>query len=118
MAGAVALAVSGGFSLGWTHSVERVRWEERWRVEGDRLHVQLTVDDSGPGVPEAAAATIFDPFNTGKAGREGAGAGLGLAICRQIVEAHGGTLTAENFTRPNDTETVLGARFIVRLPRE
>ncbi len=50
------------------------------------------VEDSGPGVPEAAIATIFDPFNTGEAGREGAGAGLGLAICRQIVDRMSGTI--------------------------
>ena len=62
----------------------------RW-VEG-AVRLEAVVDDSGPGVPEAAAATIFEPFNTGQAGREGAGAGLGLAICRQIVERMGGTI--------------------------
>ncbi|MCQ4062139.1 sensor histidine kinase, partial [Klebsiella pneumoniae] len=51
------------------------------------------VEDSGPGVPESAAATIFEPFNTGNAGRSSAGAGLGLAICRQIVERMGGTIS-------------------------
>ena len=54
-----------------------------------------TVDDSGPGIDEATARTIFQPFNTGKAGREGAGAGLGLAICRQIVERMQGVLAVE-----------------------
>lgn len=53
------------------------------------------VDDSGPGIDEATARTIFQPFNTGKAGREGAGAGLGLAICRQIVERMQGVLAVE-----------------------
>ena len=71
--------------------------------------VTLTVDDSGPGVPEAAAATIFEPFNTGKAGREGAGAGLGLAICRQIAERMGGDIALG--ASPQG-----GARFQVRLP--
>jgi len=71
--------------------------------------VTITVDDSGPGVPEAAAATIFDPFNTGKAGRESAGAGLGLAICRQIAERMGGAIALA--TSPQG-----GARFQVRLP--
>lgn len=75
----------------------------------DGLRVELTVDDSGPGVPEAAAATIFDPFNTGKAGREGAGAGLGLAICRQIAERMGGTIGLG--ASPQG-----GARFQVMLP--
>jgi signal transduction histidine kinase/ActR/RegA family two-component response regulator len=54
-----------------------------------------TVDDSGPGVSDAAAVNIFNPFNTGHAGREGAGAGLGLAICRQIVERQGGSIAVD-----------------------
>ncbi|MGV3578617.1 ATP-binding protein [Brevundimonas sp.] len=62
------------------------------RGTGGAVRLEAVVDDSGPGVPEAAAATIFEPFNTGQAGREGAGAGLGLAICRQIVERMGGTI--------------------------
>ncbi len=57
--------------------------------------ITATVDDSGPGVPANAAGTIFDPFNTGHAGREGAGAGLGLAICRQIVELMNGSIAVE-----------------------
>ncbi len=57
--------------------------------------IDATVDDSGPGVPDEAAGTIFDPFNTGHAGREGAGAGLGLAICRQIVELMDGRIAVE-----------------------
>jgi signal transduction histidine kinase/AmiR/NasT family two-component response regulator len=71
----------------------RVRIESAGR-NGDVV-VTGTVDDSGPGVSDAAAASIFDPFNTGHAGREGAGAGLGLAICRQIVERQGGTIAVE-----------------------
>ncbi len=80
------------------------------RIEsGSDGQVVFTVDDSGPGVPPAAAATIFEPFNTGKAGREGAGAGLGLAICRQIAERMGGAITLG--ASPQG-----GARFQVRLP--
>ncbi|GAA0611538.1 hypothetical protein GCM10009422_03030 [Brevundimonas kwangchunensis] len=63
----------------------------RSRIGGDAAAITMSVDDSGPGIDDETARTIFDPFNTGKAGREGAGAGLGLAICRQIVERmHGG----------------------------
>lgn len=72
--------------------------------QGGSVRLQGLVDDSGPGVPPEAAATIFNPFNTGKAGREGAGAGLGLAICRQIVEAMDGTIEVE-------TSPAGGARF-------
>ena len=65
------------------------------RSEGPDVHLTVTVDDSGPGVDADTAATIFDPFNTGRAGREGAGAGLGLAICRQIVERMDGRIGVE-----------------------
>jgi signal transduction histidine kinase/AmiR/NasT family two-component response regulator len=63
-------------------------------VDG-QIALTATVDDSGPGVPDDLAGTIFDPFNTGHAGREGAGAGLGLAICRQIVERMNGSIAVE-----------------------
>ena len=79
------------------------------RLEGGTAQVVFTVDDSGPGVPQAAAADIFEPFNTGEAGRQGAGAGLGLAICRQIAERIGGTISLS--ASPQG-----GARFQVRLP--
>ena len=65
------------------------------RLDQGRVHVEASVDDSGPGISDEAAAAIFEPFNTGEAGRQGAGAGLGLAICRQIVERMEGRLTLE-----------------------
>ena len=76
------------------------------------ITLEATVDDSGPGVPTALAGTIFDPFNTGHAGREGAGAGLGLAICRQIVERMHGRIAVERSPQG-------GARFrfTLTLPR-
>jgi signal transduction histidine kinase len=48
----------------------------------------LQIDDSGPGIPDAARDRVFDPFFTTKPN----GMGLGLSLCRQIVEAHGGSL--------------------------
>ncbi|WP_353216768.1 PAS domain S-box protein [Sandarakinorhabdus sp.] len=53
--------------------------------------VKVTVADSGPGLAPAVAAVLFQPFNTSKA----KGMGLGLSICRTIVEAHGGRIWAE-----------------------
>ena len=50
----------------------------------------VDVADNGPGVPQAVAAQIFRPFTTG--GRAG-GAGLGLAIARDLVRIHGGDIT-------------------------
>ncbi|RZJ32082.1 MAG: response regulator [Brevundimonas sp.] len=81
------------------------------RAEAGDAVLTVTVDDSGPGIAEDTAATIFDPFNTGRAGREGAGAGLGLAICRQIVERMNGRIGVARSPRG-------GARFAfdLRLP--
>lgn len=73
-----------------------------WR-EGQRAFV--AVDDDGPGLDPALAATLFDPLVTGKP----TGTGLGLAICRTIVEAHGGAIRAEK--SPSG-----GARLVFSLP--
>lgn len=54
--------------------------------------VRLTVSDQGPGIPIERLDQVFTPFYTSKPN----GLGLGLSICRTIVEAHGGTITAEN----------------------
>ncbi|BDV41479.1 sensor histidine kinase [Geotalea uraniireducens] len=53
--------------------------------------VEITVTDTGPGIPAADRQRIFEPFFTTKA----RGSGLGLAICRKIVEAHCGTIAVE-----------------------
>ena len=65
------------------------------RETNGQIALTATVDDSGPGIPEDLVGSIFEPFNTGHAGREGAGAGLGLAICRQIVERMNGNIAVE-----------------------
>lgn len=56
----------------------------------DPQHVRIVVSDSGPGVPAASGKQVFEPFVSGKS----SGMGLGLAVSRAIVEAHGGTLDA------------------------
>ncbi len=63
------------------------------RLSGRDAIIEMAIDDSGPGIPDDAAVSIFEPFNTGRAGREGAGAGLGLAICRQIIERLNGRIS-------------------------
>lgn len=69
-----------------------VRVHLQSRLDSESLVLSGSVDDSGPGISEQAAKDIFEPFNTGEAGRNGAGAGLGLAICRQIIERMQGQL--------------------------
>lgn len=89
------------------------------RVELGRIadDVEIIVDDDGPGIRAEVIERIFERFYTDRPDQEAFGnnSGLGLAISRQIVAAHGGTIVAENRVA-DDGETILGARFTVRLP--
>lgn len=81
--------------------------------------VLVVVEDTGPGIPEQALTKIFNRFYTERpVNHFGNNSGLGLAISKQIVEAHGGVIWAENI-RPTDADEQtepLGARFVVGLP--
>ncbi len=81
--------------------------------------VLVVVEDTGPGIPDQALHKIFNRFYSERpAGQFGNHSGLGLAISKQIIEAHGGVIWAENI-RPTDTDPgsePLGARFVVGLP--
>jgi len=83
----------------------------RVRLSQTRDMVQVVVEDEGPGIPEDRLEDIFDRFYTERPKTEAFGkhSGLGLSICKQIVEAHGGAIIAEN------RHKVRGARFIVQL---
>jgi two-component system sensor histidine kinase KdpD len=78
-------------------------------VEAEAASMRLTVSDNGPGIPPGREDAIFDKFSRGE--RESAipGVGLGLAICRAIVEAHGGSIRA---SRADEG----GAAFIITIP--
>ena len=81
--------------------------------------VLIVVEDTGPGIPEQALSKIFKRFYSQRPEEHfGNNSGLGLAISKQIVEAHGGVVWAENI-RPTEvdmTSEPLGARFVVGLP--
>ena len=82
--------------------------------------IEIIVDDDGPGIGPDALDRIFERFYTDRPHQGfGQNSGLGLSISKQIIEAHGGRIWAENRVGPKDAEgqpTVAGARFIVRLP--
>jgi signal transduction histidine kinase len=69
--------------------------------------IAVEVSDTGPGIPAAQFSRLFQPFSSTK----DTGLGMGLVVCKRIVEAHSGTLVAEN--RPGS-----GARFTITLPHE
>ncbi len=91
-----------------------------WSPEGSTVHVviegrddevSLCVEDTGPGVPEHLADKLFEPFVTSRApGGQRGGYGLGLAICRTVMDQHGGRLRHE--PRPGG-----GSRFVADFPR-
>ncbi|MCB4802267.1 sensor histidine kinase [Methylobacterium brachiatum] len=87
------------------------------RVRGE---VEMVCEDEGPGIPEHALERIFERFYTDRPEQGfGQNSGLGLSISRQIVQAHRGTIRAENRPGAPDEDgepTVRGARFTVRLP--
>jgi two-component system sensor histidine kinase KdpD len=69
------------------------------------------VDDDGPGLPPGDPERLFAKFQRGREESDVPGAGLGLAICRSIIEAHGGTIRAMDLAGG-------GARFEFTLPLE
>ena len=85
-----------------------------------KTEIEIIVDDDGPGIGPDALEKIFERFYTDRPEQGfGQNSGLGLSISKQIVEAHGGRLWAENRTAPLGAgipPRVLGARFVVRLP--
>jgi len=96
--------------------------------EGDAIRVWarrrenrilVVVEDTGPGIPDQALHKVFNRFYSERpAEHYGNNSGLGLSISKQIIEAHGGVIWAENIrpTEADITSEPLGARFVVGLP--
>jgi len=86
----------------------------KWSPEDGTVHVALhggvlTVDDEGPGIPEADLPHVFDRFYRATESRSMPGSGLGLAIVRQVVERHAGTVSASR-------SPYGGARLVMWVP--
>jgi two-component system sensor histidine kinase BaeS len=130
-------AASAGLVFTWALPANRVRLEGdcgrltqviinllensvRYTDRGGRIiatvaaganHAELTIEDSAPGVPAGAHASIFERLYRvdGARTRESGGSGLGLAICKMLVEAHGGTISAS-------PSSLGGVTMLLRLP--
>jgi len=72
-------------------------------------HVEVSIEDNGPGIPAELLPFVFEPFRRGDAPPE-PGLGIGLAVARRIVEAHGGTVHAASSGAGS------GATFVVQIP--
>jgi len=76
------------------------------KYDGVARRVEITIEDNGAGIPEAAQKKIFEPFFSTKGSK---GTGLGLAVAQKVVREHGGDILLES-------QEGKGARFIIRLP--
>lgn len=94
-----------------TNAVRYAAGRVRITARNDGDHVELAVEDDGPGVPAADRERVFDTFARGDESRAAhlGGVGLGLAIVRQVAQAHGGSARVES-------SALGGARFVIRLP--
>lgn len=106
-----------------SNAIDALREQQDWQIDHnrplidgcitlrlrqvDRDHVQVSVQDNGPGISDEIKDQLFDPFFTTKP--PGKGTGLGLSISRQIVQRHQGTLTC--ISHPEG-----GTEFVLRLP--
>ena len=104
------LAMNAGDAIVGTNPSESavVQGRVTLRARGDGANVRIEIEDTGPGVPETMTEQIFEPFVTTK--EVGKGTGLGLAVCRGLVEAAQGEIGVDVSYRE-------GARFYVTLPR-
>ncbi|BAN26626.1 sensor histidine kinase [Caballeronia insecticola] len=87
----------------------------RLEQEDGKRFVRVRVDDRGPGIQAGMQKRLFEKFTRGEKESAQSGVGLGLAICRAIVEAHGGEIGAENRL---ENGSVAGASFWFTLPAE
>lgn len=85
----------------------------RISIQDGKDHVQLAIEDNGPGIDADLQPHVFDPFMRGESSRsrQGGGSGLGLAVVKAIADAHGGRVSCRSGAEG-------GSRFVLELPRE
>lgn len=102
-------------ALSFSPSGSRIRATGSYTDDGG---VRVVIEDEGPGIPPENLGSIFKRFYSERPHNEAFGhhSGLGLSISKQIIDAHGGRIWAENVTDPADPEVRRGARFVFELP--
>lgn len=93
-----------------TNGIPADRWDELEAGRKAGEAIRMAVADDGPGVEDAEKEKIFTRFHHSVDGRSSGGVGLGLAICREVARAHGGTIWVEDGSGG-------GAEFVVLVPR-
>jgi signal transduction histidine kinase len=83
-------------------------------VGGDDADIHVTVEDNGPGIPEAVQRRIYEPFFTTKE----AGTGLGLSIVHGMITLHGGTIAMDSSRRGTRFHVVLPGRVAAAVPAD
>lgn len=103
--------ISNALSFSPPHSSVKIRLENKQDM------IVVKIEDEGTGIPDSKLETIFERFYTERPDHEdyGSHSGLGLSISKQIIEAHGGKIWAEN--RLDSNKNRVGARFIVELEK-
>ncbi len=84
-----------GNAIKYTKPGSEIRVEARAVTLRDVSGIEVAVRDQGPGIPEVDRERIFEPWVRGRRGEQASGVGLGLAICRRILEAHRGSIGVE-----------------------
>ena len=86
-----------------------IRVSTRTQASSDNPALQVMIDDDGPGIPVKDREHLFAPYVRGDGQTDGEGLGIGLAICRRVMSAHGGKIWVES-------SDLGGARFVFELP--
>ena len=91
--------------------------EIKMLCDADNSSIIITIEDQGPGIPSTKLDSIFARFYTERPLNEkfGIHSGLGLSICKQIIDAHGGQIWAENVLDSEDS--IKGARFFIKISK-
>jgi signal transduction histidine kinase len=101
-------------SIDAVNSNGQVRVRVSAGIRGESRGVRLVVADSGCGIPEKGRSNLFQPFFTTK---KDVGTGLGLWVCKNIVDKHGGSIRVKSCTSKERSGTVISV-FLPSMPPE